>query len=536
MAACFAGPMLAQKPLGTTYEPVYPPANDNYPLTEESKPQPGVPQGKQFTFQLTDSKIFPNTVQSITVYVPAEYTPDKPAALWVQLDGIGKEITTTFDNLIAKHQIPVTIGIGVASGKVPSARGEENARLQRSYEFDAQSDRLARFLMEEVVPAVEAQKTPSGQVLRISRDPNDHAIGGGSTGGIGAFTAAFQRPDYFRRVFSTIGTYVGMRGGEQEYVQVRKTEPRPIRVFMMDGANDEWGGGPEMGDWHMANLTMERALSFAGYDVKHVWGQGTHNGALGWQVFPDALRWLWRDYPAPVLAKAPGNPRLREMLTPGEDWVAGGEMPVANVVALKDGGVRLGGNVLARDLQVRGAVARASGDIYVTAEKSGHNGASLWRITPDGKETYLAEGIRGATGLAFSPDGLWLVVGQASAQHAIDMRVLPDGTVDAPEAMYQFAMPATTDDAGTGQLAFDKQGWMYAATRLGVQVFDRNGRVIAILPLPGAEAITGLAFGDADLRTLYVSTASGKVYSRKLKVTGWPQNAPTIKLPPPSAG
>jgi len=526
---------------GTTYEPVYPPENNNYPLTEESKYQPGVPKGVEFKFTLNDSKIFPDTSQTITVYVPAEYTPDKPAALWVELDGLKPPMAPTFDNLLAKKQIPVLIAVGISPGTVKAAMGDDEKRLQRSYEFDGQSDRFARFVMQEVIPAVEAQKTPSGQAIRISSDPNDHAISGGSTGGIGAFTAAFLRPDYFRRVFTTIGTFVGMRGGEQEYVTVRKTEPRPLRIFMMDGANDEWGGGPEMGDWHMANLTMERALTFAGYDVKHIWGQGTHNGALGMQVFPDVLRWLWRDYPAPIVARAPGNPRLAELLLPGEDWVAAGtgSLPMAisadgkKYEALKDGGFSNGGKALAKDLHIRGLVVRANGDVYATADNSG---GTLWRITPDGKETRLYEGIRGATGLAFLPDGYWLMVGQANGQHILDMRVQKDGAVDAVEPMYQVAMPPTADDAATGQLAFDTQGWLYAATRMGVQVFDRNGRVTGILPAPGAEAVTGLTFDVTDPHTLLISTASGKLYKRKVKVTGWPQSGSPIKLPQAGAG
>src|SRR5581483_5008851 len=112
----------------------------------------------------------------------------------------------------------------------------------------------------------------------------------------------------------------GMRGGERYNVLVRKTEPKPIRIFMQDGVHDEWMGGPEMGDWWMSNLTMERALEFAGYDVKHVWGTGTHNGTQADSLFPEAMRWLWRDWPKPITAMQPGNPALKPILLPNEGW------------------------------------------------------------------------------------------------------------------------------------------------------------------------------------------------------------------------
>ena len=272
-----------------------PPASDNYPLGPDSQPHASVAAGKTFTFTLTDSKIFPDTTRTITVYVPAAYKGDKPACVYVGLDGLGFNAATVFDNLIAQHAMPITIGIGVSPGVVASASPPDNPRFDRSFEFDSRSDRLARFLIEEVMPQVERHTTADGRAIRLSTDPNDRAIGGGSTGAIAAFTVAWERPDAFRRVFSAIGTYVGMRGGEQYYVLVRKTEPKPLRIFMQDGVHDEWPGGPEMGDWWMSNQTMNRALEFAGYDVRHIWGAGTHNGSQAARVFPDAMRWLWRD-------------------------------------------------------------------------------------------------------------------------------------------------------------------------------------------------------------------------------------------------
>ena len=115
--------------------------------------------------------------------------------------------------------------------------------------------------------------------------------GCGLTVGICAFTAAWERPDAFSRVFTTVGTYVGLRGGDRYHTLVRKYEPKPFRIFLQDGSNDNNIYG---GDWWMANQEMERSLTFAGYEVKHEWGEGAHNGQHATKLFPDAMRWLWR--------------------------------------------------------------------------------------------------------------------------------------------------------------------------------------------------------------------------------------------------
>ncbi|HUC84908.1 MAG TPA: alpha/beta hydrolase-fold protein, partial [Candidatus Acidoferrales bacterium] len=233
---------------------------DNYPPGPDSKPQAGVPKGETFSFQLENSQVFPGTRRTITVYVPAQYKGDPPACVYVGLDGLGFEVPVVFDNLIHRAEMPVTIAIGVSSGAVASSKGEENQRFNRSFEFDGLNDSLARYIAEEIFPAVEKHQTSSGLPIRLSRDPNDHCAGGASTGGIGAFTLAWERPDLFRRVFTAIGTFVGMRGGDRYPVLVRETEPKPIRVFQQDGSHDEWMGGPEVGDWWLANQSLDRAL------------------------------------------------------------------------------------------------------------------------------------------------------------------------------------------------------------------------------------------------------------------------------------
>jgi enterochelin esterase-like enzyme len=567
-----------------TIEETVPPQSDNYALGPDSQPHPSVAAGKTFTFELTNSRIYPGTARTITVYIPAAYQGDKPACVYVGLDGLGFNAPTVFDNLIAQHAMPITIGIGVAPGVVASASPPDNPRFDRSFEFDSLNGRLARFLLEEVIPEVEHHRAPDGRAISLSTDPNDRAIGGGSTGAIAAFTVAWERPDAFRRVFSAIGTYVGMRGGEQYYVLVRKTEPKPLRIFMQDGVHDEWPGGPEMGDWWMSNQTMNRALEFAGYDVRHTWGAGTHNGSQAASVFPDAMRWLWKDWPAPIRSGEPGNPVLKAILQPGEEWqvaadgcplvtslaanpqgqifypgvpgiaeiVAGGKPircrqgALAGALAFgadgrlylarAESGVKVTGSagdgpptLLGEGLHIRNLTARNNGDIYAVTQ------SELWLIRATGEKVRLDEGLKGASGIALSPDGLWLFIAQGSSRTGLSYRVRSDGRLDAREPFYDFYVPTWAEDSGAAGIAMDRDGRAYVATRMGVQVFDRNGRVTAILPLPGNQPATGLCFGGHDFDTLYVA-GGGKVYQRKLHIAGAPPWADPIKLLPWGAG
>src|ERR1700722_10063349 len=245
-------------------------AIDDYQPGPDSIVETNVPQGEMLEFNFANSKIFPGTTRAVKVYVPKQYDPAKPACLFVNQDGIRWNAQVVFDNLIAKGEIPVTIGVFVAPGRLPSA-DSTNAldRFNSSYEYDGLGDSYTRFLLDELLPAVEEKTTSDGRPIKLSKSANDRAIGGESSGGIAAFTVAWERPDAFSRVFTTVGTYVGLRGGERYPTLIRKFDPKPIRVFLQDGSNDLNIYG---GDWWMANQTMERALVFAGYEVDHVWG------------------------------------------------------------------------------------------------------------------------------------------------------------------------------------------------------------------------------------------------------------------------
>jgi enterochelin esterase-like enzyme len=569
--------------------------DDQYVPGPDSKHQPGVPEGKTLEFVFDHSKIYPGTSRKISVYIPAEYRADKRACVYVGLDGLGFDVNTVFDNLIYRHEMPVTIAIGVAPGVVDSVIGSpaKDPRFNRSVEFDGLNGNLARFLVEEVFPEVEARHTPDGLPILLSKDPNDRAAGGASTGGIAAFTLAWEHPDMFRRVFTAIGTFVGMRGGDRYPLLVRKTEPKPIRIFMQDGSNDEWMGGPELGDWWMSNQIMERALEFAGYQVKHIWGQGTHNVNQATAIFPDAMRWLWKDWPKPVQAGQSQNTFLQDIVLPGDEWQpisgdyadsgnlavnAAGDIVFYDTVSGRnkkigkdldlgaypfagqsktsmafgpDGSIYIAdgaramisayapngkGTTIARGIPGTNLVVAHNGSIYVAASDSGDGETGkVWLIRPNGNKLLLDSGLNHPSAIAISPDGAWLAVAESGTHWGYSYRVLPDGSVDSKQRFYWFHVQDTADNSGVRSWVMDRDGRLYAATRMGVQVFDRNGRVRAILPMPGGEA-TGVSFGGTGFDTLFVSCADGKIYRRKIKTVGaQPWGAP-IELPRWSPG
>jgi sugar lactone lactonase YvrE/enterochelin esterase-like enzyme len=593
LAGCFAcnGPVISAATVPVAATALLASQDNRYLPGPDSMTQPGVPRGKTFNFILDHSQRFPGTSRKITVYVPAQYTPAKPACVYIGLDSLDFSVPVVLDNLIYRHEMPVTIAVGIASGASSSVAAPDDPRFNRSVEFDSMNDQLAQFVLQELLPEVERRKTPDGLAIRLSADPNDRAAGGSSTGGMGAFTLAWERPDSFRRVFTAIGTFVGMRGADRYAVLVRKTEPKPIRIFMQDGSNDEWPGAPEMGDWWMSNQTLERALKFAGYAVAHVWGDGSHDGQHANAVFPDAMRWLWKDWPAPVTAGVSQNLFLSAILQPGEGWRAvGGDYrsdfrltadragtPVfsdnaagrmrklsaadeisdyagaepgdiglafgpdgrayvnrsGNIVAFIPGGGKA--SVVAQGVPAQHLIVTYNGNLYATTSGSHDAAGAVWLVKPNGQTTQLDTGLDHPTGIAVSGDGLWLAVAESRTHWGYSYRIRPDGGVDDKQRFYWFHVPDWADDSGAGPWTMDREGRLYAATRLGIQVFDRNGRSRAILPLPGGEAI-GMTFAGADFQTLYVSCADHKLYRRKLKVQGAPPWVAPFRLPDAASG
>jgi enterochelin esterase-like enzyme len=270
-------------------------AQDAFKPTPDHEPNANVPHGTVTPMPAWESKIFPDTVRDWWVYVPAQYKADGSAAVMVFQDGRGYQdvkshwrVPIVFDNLIARGEMPPTVGIFINPGNHPKnvpVPGQRFRPSNRGYEYDSLGDRYARFLLEEILPEVE-KKWP------LTKDPEKRAICGASSGGICAFTVAWERPDAFRKVLSTIGSFVNLRGGDAYPSLIRKTERKPIRVFLADTSGDLDNA---FGNWPLANQQMAAALKFMSYDVRFDYAEGYgHNSMHGGSIFPDALRWLWR--------------------------------------------------------------------------------------------------------------------------------------------------------------------------------------------------------------------------------------------------
>lgn len=547
---------------------------ETYPDDPASVEQPGVPKGELLKFSFTNSKIFPGTQRDYWIYVPAQYKPDQPACVYVNQDGVQWKAPTVFDNLIASGQMPVTIGVFVNPGWVRAANKETALdRANRSFEYDGLGDAYVRFLLEELLPDAETKKTGDGRAIRLSKSGNDRAIGGASSGAVCAFTAAWERPTAFSRVFSAIGTYVGLRGGDRYSTLVRKYEPKPLRVFLQDGANDLNIYG---GDWWMANQTLERALTFSGYEVKHSWGEGAHNGKHGTAVFAEAMRFLWQGWPKAVQNTVSKNALLATRFIPGEGWqLVGegytftegtavnqqGEVFFQDVTAAKTYKIGADGKPMALPLDSKKAAGTAFGpdgrryvaatgtkqilaysptgtetvladnlpgnDIVVT-----HNG-NVYITAPDGQQKpsklYLIRantntpvevdaGLKFANGLCLSPDQTQLYVTESASHWVWAYQILPDGTLAAKQRFGWLHVADRDDNAWGDGLKCDQAGNIYVTTRLGIQVMDQLGRVNAIIPTPNGKA-TNLCIGGANFDMLYVS-CEDKVYRRKLNTHG----------------
>ncbi|MCR9201855.1 MAG: alpha/beta hydrolase-fold protein [Planctomycetaceae bacterium] len=266
-----------------------------YSLGPLSQQTDGVPRGR-LTKHVWESTIFAGTTREYQVYIPAQYDGTQPACLMVFQDGhayaspTGQlRVPVVFDNLIHSGELPVTICVFVNPGHKGSEQPKNRWRASnRSFEYDTLSDQYARFIQRELMPHVIEQFA-----LNISDDPADRAICGASSGGICAFTVAWEHPEWFGKVLSHIGSYTNIRGGHVYPALIRKTEPKPIRVYLQDGSNDL---DNEHGNWWLSNLQMDKALAFMNYDYLFVAGQGTHSQKHGGAILPDSLRWLWRDH------------------------------------------------------------------------------------------------------------------------------------------------------------------------------------------------------------------------------------------------
>ncbi len=522
-----------------------------------------LPQGKLLEGDYTQSKIYPGTVRHYWVYIPAEYDASKPACLYVQQDGFAGFERRVFDKLIADKAMPITIGLFVQPGYLPQPTGmNTNARRNRDFEYDAVNDNYVRFITEELLPYVKRKEH-----LNISSDGNDHCIGGVSSGGICAFNAAWHRPDMFQRVFANSGSFVAFRGGHELPTLIRKTEAKPIRAYLTTGTQDMENCA---GDWTLLDMEMDKSLKFSGYHYSfHIYdgGHGVYWGPAG---LAEGMRYLWKDWPKRVETGA-SAPRVQDIIIENEGWTrtASIETQVTSSAVSSKGEVfyvdgkknaicKLGldGKVSvyasnahnasgicvdAKDelyavsaktgklfqISASGAVttyasrvfgsylmALPDGGFYATGYQAATQQGLCWHIN-NGKVSSVTTLGKAASGLALRPDRWLLAIADNKSKWIYSAQLTDKDALTNTERFFWLHVDDSDDDAGTTALCYDREGHLFAATRMGIQVCADDGPCQVILPVPG-ERVYSVCIGGRELNMLFAFTANG-IYCRKIK-------------------
>lgn len=545
-------------------------AQNEYILSADSKTKDGVKYGEYIHTQFGNSKIFPGTERDVDVYIPAEYDGKSPACVCVLQDGMGYRADTVVSNLIADKELPMMIIVAASPGRVVGDFDPDSPRANRTYEYDTPSSRFGEFLLNELLPFVESLKTPSGKSIVLSKDRDNRMIAGCSSGAACAFNVAWST-DAFSRVYSSCGSFTGLRGSFTNATLVHKFEPKPIRFYLQSGTQDMW---TSFGDWWSANQAMVRAMEFSGYDFEYKLTENAHHcDADVVQIFPEVMRFLWKGYPEnkPTPKGKSRNWMMSQILLDGEEFELvsdfrenkanllsgangkillatssltyaieeGQKTPVLNKRVLAEG---VKGEMLSYDskkgLSIVGvdgkivkaikekiypynAVALRSGGYYIVGAKSkGENPQYLWLLSKDGVLTELDKKLKGARALALSANDNWLYVFEYDTRRGFNYKVnRGDLSLSYKQEFFFIHLPDECDGAETASAISDDFGRTYLATAYGVQVCDYNGRSEVILPLSDNAQPVSIAWGD-DLSVLYVLCDNGKLYKRKLNTKG----------------
>ncbi|MFA5193801.1 MAG: RICIN domain-containing protein, partial [Verrucomicrobiia bacterium] len=333
---------------------------------------------KQFKF--TQSRIFPGTVRDVTVFIPAQYDGKTPACVYVKTDGFNPREKTLMETMMATKEMPVTVGVFVRPGELPAPMKGTPGRRNRCFEYDGVSDNNVRFLTEELLPFVVKEFS-----LNLSTDGNDRCMSGGSSGGIAAFTAAWNRPEAFSRVYAASGSWVAFRGGHEFPTMVRKFEAKPIRAFLTTATRDMENAA---GDWFLLDQEMDKALKFSGYDYQFRIIDGRHVAGY-MDYWREAMAYLWRGWPERVKA-GPSAPRAQEILIPGEGW-----------------------QLVAEGFKsTRGPACNASGEVFF-ADTSNNK---IHRIDLDGKVSEFVADAGQAHCVTIGADGVLFTISEKSGK------------------------------------------------------------------------------------------------------------------------
>ena len=446
----------------------------------------------------TGSRIKPGTVHRYKLYIPSKVNPAQPAALYVQQDGLEEFTPELFEQLSADGTMPVCVALGVTSGTFPATREGGFARSVRCPEYDELGPDYANFLIEELIPFVTKEFG-----LKLSDNPDLHLIAGCSSGGISSWNAAWERNDFFRRVYMISPTFCAFRGGDTLPVLMRKYETKPIRAYMTVGTDDMRNSA---GDWYLEALSANEALKYAQYDFEfEVFQNGTHGVGFGnAKVFEKAMRFLWKDWQTKAIQPAGLSPRVADIVTLSEPWRETTDpMPPPCVPTLPEG--------------------------YYSFDPDGR----IWLNCADGTSMLAAETNREITSIAISGDRWRLYVADRNRRFVYAMAIQKDGTLADGYAHAHLHLANDCRMLGAAALCVDTLGRLYAATQLGIQMVAHTGHNHAILPLPGHLPVTGLAFGGHDHATLYAAS-NGKIFKRQVLTHGLTETSPLVEPTSPA--
>ncbi|NQU44770.1 SMP-30/gluconolactonase/LRE family protein [bacterium] len=549
-------------------------------MLPSSIPKPDLPQnapkGEVKELQFSDSKIFPGTVRGVWVFIPAQYDGSKPACVCMKTDGYSPQIKPLLEGLIAGGYMPVTVGVFVKPGELPAPGMDTRGRRNRCLEYDAMGDNNARFLIEEILPFVARELN-----LNLSTSGNDRSISGGSSGGITAFNAAWERPDAFTRIYANSGSFVAFRGGNEFPTLVRKFEAKPIRAYLTTGTHDMENCA---GDWFLNDLEMDKALKFSGYDYMFRTLEGPHVVGF-YECFPEAMAFIWKGWPKPV-PTGPSAPRVQDIILPGESWQllaegyrdargpacnATGEVYFADSPNDKvyriglDGGVSefVSASGHANDLTVgpqgevytvssqsgrilqytpagegslvidgvpgHSIMATPQGGLYVTSPGERRDDPSKVWFIQDGKKTLVDSGLKHATGLAYRPDQWLLSVADGGSKWVYSYQINPDGSLANKERFFWLLVPDWEDDAGAESVCYASEGQMFVATRFGIQVCADDGPTQVVLPMPDHSRVVGVCLGGPEGDTLF-AFCGDRIWKRKVKTHAIGAFSPWVKV------
>ncbi|MCM8532792.1 MAG: SMP-30/gluconolactonase/LRE family protein [Lentisphaeraceae bacterium] len=539
---------------------------EEYKKGPESFVQKAVPQGKVQEFSHVSS-IFGESTRKYWVYTPAGYDTSNDMPYMIFQDGerlMGKSWASTIvlDNLIHQKKIPPMIAIFINPGELKDASGT-TIRWNRSKEYDSVDDSYARFLEEELLP--EVKKT-----YKLTSDPNKIGITGSSSGGICAFVAAFHRPDLFRRVATFVGSYTNLRGGQDVASLIRKTESKPLKVYMQSGENDL---DIYSGSWPIGNLDVAAALKFAGYNLKHVIGTEGHNNQHGRAILPEVLTWLWTDADKEIVANKSTTQPIMKVLTEEDDWelVSEGYKFTEGPAVDKEGNVyftdlegskiykidcetwettvfieKSGGanglifgpdgllyacqrnkkrvvaydqnkkmTIIATNVRPNDVVVNHKGDVYFTAPGE----KKIYFVPKGGEKQVAASGLKSPNGIILNAAQNLLMIAEYSGQYVVSFGIAEDGSLFGMEKFVSIQMPRLEPFVKMDGMAIDHESRLYVATNMGLQMCDRAGRVQGIIPAPQRKPLANVVFGGKNLDYLII-TCTDKVYKRKTKVKG----------------